>query len=131
MKSINERHDETKQAVNQAAHGCAASPTTFSFFCRPAQAPSKRKIKVDWFFCFLSLIWFAEREKQSINCGIVGQQLIGLVACLLPSLRCNSCRRPSAPINSISIEFLGLQLFSLFNEKKAINNERKAEIPFI
>ena len=23
--------------------------------------------------------------------------LIGLVACLLPSLRCNSCRRPSAP----------------------------------
>ena len=34
----------------------AASPTTFSFFCRPAEAPSKRKIKVDWLSCAPALL---------------------------------------------------------------------------
>ena len=61
-----------------SSNSCAASPTTLSFFCRPAEAPSKRKKRVDWLGCLalpstnerFSICWMewaAGEEKKSIK----------------------------------------------------------------
>ena len=47
MNSINERN------AAPSSNSCAASPSTFSLFCRPAIAPSKIKIKVEWWAALL------------------------------------------------------------------------------
>ena len=45
---VGQRNGIDERNVKPSSSGCAASPTTLLFFCRPAQAPSKRRKDCCW-----------------------------------------------------------------------------------